>query len=122
MLETICYGKRKNVMLLDEGPICKFSWHYLAMDCTGDTVVEFGVQLGKLVAGVDARLGDVPHSSSFDNVPDHELPDRLVLGDALGAVGATNILDVTSAVLVSTVVATLRGHPVASNYSEGERW
>ena len=109
-------------MSLDEGPVCKLSWHYLAMDCTGDTVVEFGVQLGKLVAGVDARLGDVPHSSSFDNVPDHELPDRLVLGDALGAVGAANILDVTSAVLVSPVVATLRGHPLASDFSEGGRW
>ena len=80
------------------------------MDCTGDTVVEFGVQLGKLVAGVDARLGDVPHSSSFDNVPDHELPDRLVLGDALGAVGAADILDVAPAVLVASVVPPLGRH------------
>ena len=86
--------------------------------------------------GVDARLGDVPDGGSFNNIPDHELPDRLyadmnsnwcsrfpktkslqcrlciylVLGDALGAVGAADILDVAPAVLVASVVPPLGRH------------
>ena len=37
--------------------------------------------------GVDAGLGDVPHGRGLHDVPDHELPDGLVLGAALGRGG-----------------------------------
>merc|ERR1712212_825028 len=76
--------------------------HNLGVDCAGDAVVELGVQLGQLVACVDARLGDVPDSSSLNNVPNDKLPDCLVLGDTLGAVGAADVLDVAPAVLVAS--------------------
>merc|ERR1740129_1142435 len=84
--------------------------HNLGVDSAGHTVVELRIQFGKLVARVDASLRDSPDSSSLHNVPDHELPDRLVLGDALRAVGATDILDVAPAVLVTSVVPPLRSH------------
>jgi hypothetical protein len=80
------------------------------MDSTGDAVVELGVQFGKLVAGVDARLRNVPHSSGFNNVPDDKLSDGLILRHALGAVGAADVLDMTSAMLVPPMVPTLRCH------------
>ena len=35
---------------------------------------------------------------------------HLVLGDTLGAVGAADVLDMTSAMLVPPMVTTLRGH------------
>merc|ERR1719234_962824 len=57
--------------------------HHLGVDGTGDTVVELGVQLGKLVACVDACLRYVSHCSSFNNVPDDELANGLTLGHAL---------------------------------------
>merc|ERR550525_2172268 len=54
--------------------------HNLGVECAGHAVVEFRVQLGQLVAGVDAGLGDVPHGGGLDDVADHELLDGLVLG------------------------------------------
>ena len=84
--------------------------HNLGVDCAGHAVVEFRVQLGQLVAGVDAGLGDVPHGGGLDDVADHELLDGLVLGTRLGAVGAANVLDMAAAVLVTTVVSTLGSH------------
>ena len=49
----------------------------LRVDGARDAVVKLGIQLGQLVAGVDAGLRDVPHSCSLHDVPDHELADRL---------------------------------------------
>jgi len=80
------------------------------VDGARDAVVKLGIQLGQLVAGVDAGLRDVPDSSSLNDVPDHELADRLILRDGLGAVSAAHILDVAPAVLVAAMVPPLRGH------------
>jgi len=80
------------------------------VDSAGDAVVELSIQLGQLVASVDASLRNVPDCSSFHNVPDHELPDGLVLGDTLGAVSATDVLDVAPAMLVASVVPPLGCH------------
>ena len=80
------------------------------MDGARDAVVKLGIQLGQLVAGVDAGLRDVPHSCSLHDIPDHKLADRLILRDGLGAVAAAHILDVAPAVLVPAMVPPLRGH------------
>merc|ERR1740129_1554666 len=84
--------------------------HNLGVDSAGHAVVELRIQFGKLVARVDAGLRDIPNGSSLHDVPDHKLPDRLVLRDTLGAVGATDVLDVAPAVLVTSVVPPLRSH------------
>ena len=80
------------------------------MDGAAHTVGQLGVQLGQLVLGVDAGIGDISHGSSLHNVPDDELLDGLVLGAGLGAVGAADELDVAAAVLVAASIPPLRGH------------
>ena len=83
---------------------------YLGVDGAADAVGELGVQLGQLVAGVHASVGDVPHGGGLHDVPDDELLDGLVLGARLGAVGAPNELDVPAAVLVAASIPPLGGH------------
>ena len=80
------------------------------MDGARDAVVKLGIQLGQLVAGVDAGLRDVPDSRCLHDIPDHKLADRLILRDGLGAVAAAHILDVAPAVLVPAMVPPLRSH------------
>ena len=80
------------------------------MDGAADAVGELGVQLGQLVAGVHAGIGDVPHGGGLHDVPDHELLDGLVLGARLGAVGAPDELDMATAMLVTSIVSTLGCH------------
>jgi len=80
------------------------------VDGAAHTVAKLGVELGQLVAGVHTCLGDVPHSSSLHNVPDHELLDGLILGHAFSTVGATHGLHVAPPVLVTSIVATLGCH------------
>ena len=82
----------------------------LGVDGAGDAVVELGVQLGQGVAGVHRCLRDIPDGGGLHDVPDHELPDGLVLGASLGAVSTTNVLDMAAAVLVTASVPTLLGH------------
>ena len=82
----------------------------LGMDGARNTVVKLSVKLGKLVASVHTGLGDVPHGSSFDNVPDDVLLNGLVFGYALSTVSAAHGLDMTSTVLVPAIVAALRCH------------
>ena len=80
------------------------------MDGAAHAVAELRVQLRELVAGVHAGFRDVSHCGGLNDVPDDELLDSLVLGHALGAVGAAHGLDMASAVLVTAVVATLGCH------------
>jgi len=80
------------------------------MDSAGDTIVELSIQFRKLVTGVNAGFRYVSNSSGFNNVPDDKLADGLILWHALGAVGAADVLDMASAMLVSSMVPTLRGH------------
>ena len=80
------------------------------MDGAADAVGELGVQLGQLVAGVHAGVGDIPHGGGLHDVPDHELLDGLVLGAGLGAVSAADELDMAAAVLVAASVPPFRGH------------
>ena len=80
------------------------------MDGAADAVGQLSVEFGKLVAAVNAGVGDVPHGGGLHDVPDDKLLDGLVLGAGLGAVGAPHELDMATAVLVAPVIATLRGH------------
>jgi len=73
-------------------------------------VVELGVQLGQSVHFVDWGVGDISDGGSLDNVTDHELFDRLILGSAPGAVGTSDRLDVSSALLGPSIVATFLSH------------
>lgn len=54
-------------------------------------------------------LRDVPHSCCLDNVPDDKLLDGLVFGHATGTVGAADGLNVTTALLGTTVVPPFLG-------------
>lgn len=56
---------------------------------------------------VDRCFCDVSDTSGFDYVPNDELLDGLVLWDTTGAVGASNWLDVASALLCSSIVSSL---------------
>ena len=80
------------------------------MDGAADAVGELGVQLGQLVAGVHAGVGDVPHGGGLHDVPDHELLDGLVLGAGFGAVSAADELNMAAAVLVTASVPPFRSH------------
>ena len=80
------------------------------MDGAADTVGQLGVQLGQLVLAVHAGVGDVPDSGGLHDVPDYELLDGLVLGDALGTVGASHELDVTTSMFVTSIVTTFGSH------------
>jgi len=73
-------------------------------------VVELGVKLRQSVHVVDRRVGDISNGGSLDDVTDHELLDRLVLGGAPSAIGASDGLDVSSALLGPSVVATFLSH------------
>ncbi len=75
-----------------------------------DAVIELGVQLGELVAGVDGRLGDVTDGCGLDDVTDDELPDGLILGATAGAVCAADVLDVSAAVFGASSVASFFRH------------
>lgn len=79
------------------------------MDGARHTVVQLGVQLGQDVLLVHGRLGDVPHSRRLDDVPDDELLDRLVLGHAPSAVGATHGLHVAAVVLAPSSITPFLG-------------
>ena len=80
------------------------------MDGAAHTVGQLGVQLGQLVLGVHAGVGDVSHGGGLHDVPDDELLDGLVLGAGLGAVGAPHELNMATAVLVTSSVPPFRGH------------
>jgi len=75
-----------------------------------NAVAKLGIQLGELVAGINASFGDIPHSCSLHNVPDDKLLDSFVLRDALSTVGATHRLHVAPSVLVTAVISALGCH------------
>jgi len=82
----------------------------LGVDGAGHAVVQLGVQLGQSVHIVDGSVRDVSDGCGFDDVTDHKFLDRLVLRGASSTVGASDRLDVSSALLGSSVVATFLSH------------
>ena len=72
--------------------------------------MHLGVKLGENVSIVHARLLDVPDGGLLHDVPHLKPLDRLVLGAALGAVGAADVLHMAAAMLVAAAVPALEGH------------
>ena len=56
---------------------------------------------------VDRGLGDISDGGRLDNVSHDKLLDRLILGHASGAVGASDSLHVAAALLASSSVSSL---------------
>ena len=75
-----------------------------------DTVVQLGIELREDILGVDRGVGDVSDGGGFDDVTNNEFSDSLILGAGLGTVGATNVLDMTTAVLGASIILPLFGH------------
>lgn len=65
----------------------------------GDTLAVLTVVAGS--------IRNITNGSGFDDVPDHELLDRLILRDAAGAIGATHGLDVAAVVLAASSITPL---------------
>jgi hypothetical protein len=75
-----------------------------------DAVVHFQIKLGKLVLGVSRGLLDISQTTGIDNVSDNETLDGLILGDSLSSGDTAHALDVASALLVSSVIASFDSH------------
>lgn len=72
--------------------------------------MHLGIELGQNVPVIDAGLLEISDGSLLHDVPHLKPLDCLVLRAALGAVGASDVLDVPAAVLVAAAVAALEGH------------
>lgn len=59
-----------------------------------------------MLTGIARGFIDVSDSGSLDDVADHELLDGFVLGHTPGAVGATDRVNMTPAVLGASSVAS----------------
>ena len=104
-------GRRGSVLPCFPGSVAD----NLGVNGAAHTVAKLGIQLGELVAGVNAGLRDIPHSSSLHNVPDNELLDGLILGNAFSTVGTTHGLHVAPPVLVTPIVTALGCHSEVKN-------
>lgn len=62
-----------------------------------------------MLTGIARGFIDVSDSGCLDDVADHKLLNGLVLGDTPSAVGATDRVNMTPAVLGATSVASLAG-------------
>jgi hypothetical protein len=62
-----------------------------------------------MLTGIARSLIDVSDSSCLDDVADHKLLDGLVLGHTPSAVGATDRVHMTPAVLGASSVASFAG-------------
>lgn len=56
-------------------------------------------QIVKQLTGIDGGFVDISHGGRFDNIPNDEFLDGLVLRHTSGAVGASDSLHVATAVL-----------------------
>jgi len=75
-----------------------------------NAVEHLEVQFGELVFLVGGGFLDITERRGVDNVADDESLDGLVLRDSLSGGNASNSLDVSASVLVSSVVASLDSH------------
>lgn len=86
------------------------------MDRCFHTVVHFQVKLGQLVLLVCASLLDVSKGRCVHNIADNETLDRLVLRNGLASRNASDTLDMSTSLLIASVIAAFDCHAV-----EGER-
>ena len=80
------------------------------MDRSFDAVVHFQVQLWKLVFLVRRCFLDITQGTGVDNVSHDKAFDGLILGDRLSRRNTSDTLDVSSAVLVTAVIAAFDSH------------
>jgi hypothetical protein len=59
---------------------------------------------------VNASLAQISHTGGVDHISDDVLSDSFILGHSSGARFASYKLDVSSALLVTSVVSSLLGH------------
>lgn len=98
---------------------------HFAVDSARHTVVQLRVQLRQDVLLVHRCLGNVPDSRRLDNVPDDKLLNRLVLGNAAGAVCATHGLHMSTVVLAASSITPFLGLQCTKHtksISGGEVW
>lgn len=77
------------------------------MNGARDTVSVLDVKFWESVFREDRGIGDVTDGGLFNHVTDHESLDGLVLWHTSVAVDATDMLNVSSSVLVATIVTSL---------------
>jgi len=82
----------------------------LSVDGARNAVLQLQVHLGDSVLLKDRGIGDITNGSRLNHVTDGESLDGLILGGTSGAVGATNGLDVATALLVTSVGSSLLDH------------
>merc|ERR1712178_473680 len=80
------------------------------MDSGRDGVVLLVVDLRQGIVVVDRGLAQVTHGSAVDHISNDVLSNGLVLWHASGRGLASNKLDVSSALLVSSSISSLFGH------------
>lgn len=81
----------------------------MGVNGAGNAVRDFDVQLGDSVLRVDTGLADISNSGALDHVPHCEPLDRLVLGDAARAVGASDEPDVATSLFVASAGSSFLG-------------
>ena len=74
--------------------------------------MELHVDLGNSVAFKGRSIAHVTLASSIDDIPDLKSLDCLVFWHTPSTVGASNDRGVTTALLATSVIASLLGHPV----------
>jgi len=82
----------------------------LAVNGTGDTVLQLQVHLGNGVFREYRCVRDIPNGCGFDHIADCEALYCLILGCASRAVAASDGLDVAAALLVTSVGRALLDH------------
>lgn len=83
--------------------------------------MQFHIQLGKHIGVEDTRFRNVPDRGGLYYVPDNELLNGLILGDATGTVGAANRLHVAAAFFGTTIVPSFLGlHQNEGLYHKGD--
>jgi hypothetical protein len=80
------------------------------MDGSLDTVKHLQVQFRKLVFLVGGGFLDISQGTGIDNVANDETFDGLVFGDGLSGGNTTNTLDVSTSMLVASVIASFDSH------------
>ena len=83
---------------------------HFAVNSAGYTIVQFSIQLWEDILCVDRSIRNISNSGSLHDVSNHKLPDGLVLRASLAAVGATDIFNVATAMLGTSIILPLFSH------------
>jgi len=82
----------------------------LGVDRAANTVRHLDVQLRQRILLISRCLGHVADRRLLDDILNQEPLDCLVLRNTASAVGAAAVVDMTAAVLATTVITTLFCH------------